>query len=198
LPGVDPDPGRGQARTGEGPGAGEAGQPDGSEPGKGRLKPLPRARYGIILVSNAKGALPEAEGVLSGNPIYTVYFGVPESPRKWVLQYCTPKNATPALEFNEGAVRVLPRKKLDPPYALRKGPVRLNTSEQSAKEVPPRVVVYATFDAEGRFENSRIIRGADAQIDQAILAALRSWEFLPAFAEGEPVLVEALLGIPLR
>jgi TonB family protein len=64
--------------------------------------------------------------------------------------------------------------------------------------VPARVVVYATFDAEGRFENSRIIRGADAQIDQAILAALRSWEFLPAFAEGEPVLVEALLGIPLR
>jgi len=198
LPGGDPDPGRGQARAGEGPEAGEAGQPDGSEPGKGRLKPLPRARYGIILVSNAKGALPEAEGVLSGNPIYTVYFGVPESPRKWVLQYCTPKNATPALEFNEGAVRVLPRKKLDPPYALRKGPVRLNTSGQSAKEVPPRVVVYATFDAEGRFENSRIIRGADAQIDQAILAALRSWEFLPAFAEGEPVLVEALLGIPLR
>jgi hypothetical protein len=198
LPGGDTGTGRGQARTGEGPGSDEDGQRDGSERGEGQLKPLPRARYGIILVSNAKGALPEAEGVLSGNPIYTVYFGVPESPRKWVLQYCTPKNSTPALAFHEGAVRVLPRKKLDPPYALRKGPVRLNTSEQDPKEGPPRVVVYATFDAEGRFENSRIIRGADAQIDQAILAALRSWEFLPAFAEGEPVLVEALLGIPLR
>jgi hypothetical protein len=199
LPGDDPEAGAGQAQSGAGAGASEAaGQPDGSEPGKGRLKPLPRARYGIILVSNAKGALPEAEGVLSGNPIYTVYFGVPESPRKWVLQYCMPKNSTPTLEFNEGAVRVLPRKKLDPPYALRKGPVRLNTEEPSAQQVPPRVVVYATFDAEGRFENSRIIRGADAQINQAILAALRSWEFLPAFAEGEPVLVEALLGIPLR
>jgi hypothetical protein len=197
--GDDSEPGLGLAQSGEGPGASEApGQPDGSEPGEGRLKPLPRARYGIILISNAKGALPEAEGVLSGNPIYTVYFGVPESPRKWVLQYCLPKNSTPTLEFHEGSVRVLPRKKLDPPYALRKGPIRLNAKEQGSGAAPPRVVVYATFDAEGRFENSRIIRGADAQVNQAILAALRSWEFLPAFAEGEPVLVEALLGIPLR
>jgi len=183
--------------NGEGSGSGERGQPDGSEDGKGRLKPLPRARYGIILVSNAKGALPEAEGVLSGNPIYTVYFKVPESPRQWILQYCAPKAASPSLEISEGVVKVNRRQKLDPPYALRKGPVRLHL-EQAHRETPKRVVIYGTFDAEGRFENSRVIKGADPEIDQTILAALQAWEFLPAFAEGEPVMVEALLGVPLR
>jgi hypothetical protein len=186
------------AQNGEGSGAGESGQSDGSADGKGKLKPLPRARYGIILVSNAKGALPEAEGVLSGNPIYTVYFKVPESPRQWILQYCAPKGSSPALEISEGVVKVQRRKKLDPPYALRKGPVRLPAETSEDPEAPKRVVIYATFDAEGRFENSRVIKGADPEIDSTILAALRAWEFLPAFAEGEPVMVEALLGVPLR
>lgn len=179
--------------------SGEAGQPDGSTTGKGRLRPLPRAQYGIILISNARSALPEAMGVLTGNPIYTVYLNVPAAPRKWVLQYCLPGSVSRKLDVSSGVVRVRPRKKLDPPFPLQKDPLHLGLNGKAVNgNVPERVVVYATVNAQGELNNLRMIRGADPKTDQTILANLRSGEFLPAFEAGEPVLVEALFGIPLQ
>ena len=58
-------------------------------------------------------------------------------------------------------------------------------------------MVYATVDEEGAIGNLKVVRGADPQTDNTILAHLRSWECLPAFRGEEPILVEALFGIPL-
>jgi hypothetical protein len=178
--------------------AGAADGPDAGGWGRGRLTPVPRKFHGIILVSNSLSTLPEAVGVLSGNPVYTVYVDVPDAPRKWILQFCVPQ-AQGTLEITGEVVQVLSRKSMNPPFAVRKEPLKLDilpTLERLA-ELPPRVVAYATVDAEGNLHNIRIIRGADPDTDSLVLASLRNWEFVPAFRDGQPVEVEALFGIPL-
>jgi hypothetical protein len=178
---------------------GAADGPDGGGWGRGRLTPVPRKFHGIILVSNSLSTLPEALGVLSGNPVYTVYVEVPEAPRKWILQFCVPQANAGGVEFTGEIVRVLGRKTVDPPYAFRKEPLQLEIvpTLERISQLPQRVVAYATVDQEGNLHNVRMIRGADPETDSLILASLRNWEFTPAFRDGEPVEVEALFGIPL-
>jgi hypothetical protein len=186
--------------TGDGAATSEGavlGQPDGASSGSGRLRPLPRARYGIILVSNARSALPEAAGVLSGNPVYTVYLNVPKARHKWVLQYCLPAQQSPRAEIADGVVQVQTRKRIDPPFPIQQEPIALAPPRDGVGETPKRVVVYATFDVLGKLANLRMVRGSDPSTDRTILEALLSWEFLPAFQEGNAVPVEVLFGIPL-
>ncbi|MEX2299992.1 MAG: hypothetical protein WD733_03585 [Bryobacterales bacterium] len=167
--------------------------------GRGKLTPVPRKFHGIILVSNSLGTLPEAVGELTGNPVYTVYVDVPGAPRKWILQFCVPQGNQVGMEITGEIVRVLGRKSVDPPYAFRKEPLELEIAPtlERLSQLPQRVVAYATVDAEGNLQNLRMVRGADPETDRIILASLRSWEFTPAFRDGEPVEVEALFGIPL-
>ncbi len=186
--------GSGTGENGEGAGAG--GDPAGGETGKKRFKPLPRSQYGIILVSNSRSELPEATGVLSGSPVYTVYIDVPQAPRKWILQYCVPK--TGRLEVSGGVIRIRRFPRVDPPFVLEPSALPLQAAGEDASLRPPRIVVYGVVSEEGRFEPERVIRGIDPDTDQMVLAHLRSWEFLPAFQEGVPIPVEALIGIPLR
>jgi hypothetical protein len=178
--------------------AGAADGPEGGGWGRGRLTPVPRKFHGIILVSNSLSTLPEAIGVLTGNPVYTVYVDVPGAPRKWVLQFCVPQTQG-SMEFTGEIVQVLNRKSVNPPYAVRREPVKIDIipTLERLSELPPRVVAYATVDAEGNLHNLRIIRGADPSTDSLVLASLRNWEFVPAFRDGQPVEVEALFGIPL-
>ena len=178
---------------------GAADGPDAGGWGQGRLTPVPRKYQGIILVSNSLSTLPEAVGVLTGNPVYTVYVEVPDAPRKWILQFCVPQTGGASLEFSGEVVQVLNRKTMNPPFAVRKEPFKIDlipTIERLA-ELPSRVVAYATVDAEGNLHNLRIIRGADPSTDDRILASLKNWEFVPAFRDGQPIEVEALFGIPL-
>jgi hypothetical protein len=184
----------GLGEAGEGPGAG--GDPNGDPEAEGRLKPLPRSQYGIILVSNTRSEIPEANGVLTGTPVYTVYIDVPDAPRKWVLQYCLPPKPTTAEVVQAGVIRIRSVVRVDPPHALQTQPLRLELP--AGTHPPPRVVVYAKVTEEGNLENFRVIRGADPQTDQMVLANLQSWDFHPAFQRGEPVSVEAVFGIPLR
>ena len=186
--------GSGTGENGEGAGAG--GDPSGGETGKKRFKPLPRSQYGIILVSNSRSELPEASGVLSGSPAYTVYIDVPQAPRKWILQYCVPK--TRRLEISGGVIRIRRFPRVDPPFVLEPSALPLQAAGEDASLTPPRIVVYGVVSEEGHFEPERVIRGVDPDTDQMVLAHLRSWEFLPAFQEGVPISVEALIGIPLR
>ena len=161
------------------------------------LKPLPRKQYGIILVSNAQTNFQDMNGVLKGSPIYTVHIEVPEAPRKWTLQFCIPDSTNRRLDVSSGVVRITPRKKVAPPFPREKKALHLEQVRDPNLQRPSRVMVYATVDEEGALGNLKVVRGADPQTDNTILAHLRSWEFLPAFRGEEPVLVEALFGIPL-
>lgn len=159
-------------------------------------RPLERRRYGIVLVGpGAQGQIPEARGWFSGNPIYTVYLTVPGSARKWVLQFCRPGGEARRMDFSNGVIRLRPRRSLDPPYARRADPLRLDpeTAGPWAK-----AVVFATLDDAGALSNLKIIAGPGGESGQRILASLRQWEFLPAFEDGKPVAVETVFSIPLK
>ena len=164
---------------------------------RGPLKPLPRKKYGIILVSNSQTALMEARGTLTGSPIYTVYLDVPEAPRKWIMQFCLPNSGSRRLNVSSGVIRIRPRKKVSPPFAMSMQPLE-SMASSTPNGRPTRVIVYAVVDEEGILKNFRVVHGSDPETDNVILASLRSWEFLPAFRGDEPVAVEALFGVPLN
>ncbi len=195
----------GGAGAGSGKGAG-TGDEDGTNGaggkgfGRGYLGrgAVPRSMHGIIVISNDAGAIPEAVGVLSGNPVYTVYLEVPGFAKKWVLQVCVPEEQQNSLEQQGEVIRVLSRKSLDPPFAFHKAPLGLDFSDQGLAELPPRIVVYANVTEDGQLAEMRIVAGVDPATDNLVMANLQSWEFHPAFRDGEPVAVEALFGIPLR
>ena len=182
---------------GQGPGASGLGGGNGLGIGRGGRSPVPRKLHGIILISNDASSIPEAAGILTGNPVYTVYLEAPGFTKKWVLQVCVPASESTS-EVQPGVIRVLSRKSLDPPYAERKKPLHLTLDGVDPQYLPPRVVVYATVSPNGELGNMRIVSGLNPKADGEILANLREWEFNPAFRDGEPVAVEALFGIPLR
>ena len=186
-----PDKGSGEARSES------AGVAASSPSRRGPLKPLPRKKYGIILISNSQTTLLEARGTLTGSPIYTVYLDVPEAPRKWIMQFCLPNSGSRRLDISNGVIRIRRRKKVSPPFAMHMQPLESVAGSSSGRR-PARVIIYAVVDEEGILKNFRVVHGSDPETDNVILANLRSWEFLPAFRGDEPVTVEALFGVPLN
>ncbi len=87
---------------------------------------------------------------------------------------------------------------MDPPFAFRRVGPRMKLEEMDPYRLPPRVVVYAKVDAEGAIGDLRVVSGLDPETDDRVLASVREWDFHPAYRDGQPVEVEALLGIPLR
>ena len=140
----------------------------------------------------------EARGTLTGSPIYTVYLDVPGAPRKWIMQFCLPNSGPRRLNISNGVIRIRPRKKVSPPFAMRMRPLAASMAGASAGSRSARVIIYAVVDEEGILKNFRVVHGSDPETDNVILANLRSWEFLPAFRGDEPVIVEALFGVPLN
>ena len=185
--------------SGDDPSGTDSGEESGTGGGDAKevLRPLPRRQYGIILVSNAQTNFQDMNGVLKGSPIYTVHIEVPEAPRKWTLQFCIPDSTNRRLDVSSGVIRITPRKKVAPPFPRNKKALHLEEVLDPNLQRPSSVMVYATVDEEGAIGNLKVVRGADPQTDNTILAHLRSWEFLPAFRGEEPILVEALFGIPL-
>lgn len=169
----------------------------GDQGGAGGVRPLPRHRYGIILVSDASARLPEARDVLKGNPIYTVYITVPGSRRKWVLQFCLSEEDAKQYSFDGQVVQVLPGGSVRPPYAEKKEQLDLSGVARQGFGID-KVVVYTKVDKEGHMADSRVIRGGDPELNRSVLANLQQWDFLPAFRNGQPVAVEAVLGIPIQ
>ena len=141
--------------------------------------------------------LTNTAGILQGNPIYTIHLDVPEAPRKWTLQFCIPGSGSRKLDTSTGVIRILPKKKVAPPFPREQKPLRLESSPLPLDRPLEVVVVYAIVDEEGGIGNLRVVHGADPDTDNTILAHLESWEFLLAFRGEEPILVEALFGIPL-
>jgi hypothetical protein len=134
--------------------------------------PLPRKLHGIIVVSD-ESAIPEAEGVLQGNPVYTVYIDVPSFDRKWILQVCEPEEERGGLQIKDGVLRIVTRKKMDPPFAFRRVGPKIDYESLDPYSSPPRVVVYGKVDADDAIGSLRIVAGLDPETDDRVLASMR-------------------------
>jgi TonB family protein len=152
--------------------------------------------FDVVVVSqNSREILPESAGVLSGQPIYTVYLSVPGSRREWILQFAVPNSREPVQSRSANAIQLGAATPVRAPFPLRKADLKLGPEAAAAQG---RVVVYGNISAKGSVEDLRVIRSVQADIDLAVMACLKQFQFRPAVRDGVPVMVEALFGIPLN
>jgi hypothetical protein len=212
-PGTGVVSGGGGAGGRSGPGSGAAGSGTGSRPGgvgidsgvpglriSGGSVPIrtatpERSNFDVVVVNQStREILPQGAGVLTGQPVYTVYMAVPGSRREWILQYCMPNSRLPIHQQSSNTVRIGGAVPVRAPFPLRKAPLDLGEHRGRAAG---RVVVYGSISEKGTVEDLRVIVGVLPEVDVAVVASLRQFLFRPAARDGVPVLVEALFGVPL-
>jgi TonB family protein len=137
----------------------------------------------------------EGSELLTGHPVYTVYFEVPGAPRRWMLEYCVPgSDGRTFTQPSEGVIHILPKRTVQPPYPIDRIPVSLQGYQGQTR----RLVVYAVVNERGETTNVRLIRGTGQDVDERAVTTLRQWTFRPAMRGETPVAIEALFGIPLQ
>lgn len=203
--------GRGGSGTGTGGGAGPAGRGSGTVgvdgsggPGNSTFPgvsigsaapavggappkvPIPRGNYAMTIVatSGSGGGLGDY-GIFKNEIVYTVYVDVDDPAHarpKWTLQYA---GLTPA--SNAQIVAPFPNSKEYPHLPAQ--PVGRNIGR--------KLVVTGVINKEGKPENLRVISSPNPLLIQPLLDSLAKWTFQPAEANGEPVPVKFVLGIPI-
>jgi len=186
------------AGTGAGSGAGSgAGTGVGSGAGAGRTAPgsptinrPPAGTFDAVVVqSSPVDQYPESRGLLSGRPIYSVYVSMGTA-RDWTLFFCVPGEKP---QSGNGPVVVL-----GPMGAPVKAPFPTKVLKPAIKlpSYEKYVLVHGLVNKDGKFEGLRLVRPIRPETDQALLAALASWEFRAATRDGVAIAVEFLLSIP--
>src|SRR5579884_527297 len=188
--------------AGKGPSASDstAGQAGEQARSKASGQSYPSGNLGVIIVQqSAQDTILEGSEVLTGQPIYTVYFDVPGAPRRWILQYCVPgSDSKTFFEQPDGVIRILPKRSVQPPFPIERIPLDVKSVPNPGTPVSARrLVIYATVNERGETGNVRLIRGTGQEIDRTAMATLQRWTFRPAMRGDTPVAVEALFGIPL-
>lgn len=133
----------------------------------------PRKPAPIVVVATGRsGGGLNSYGTFKSHTVYTVYFQT--------------SAGLATLQFAEHAPSSNYKGDLTPPDAL-------------STEVPPvpggaGIVLSCLLDASGHVRDIRVVEGA-ASHSQTVVEAVRSWRFHPALSAGQPVAVDALIGI---
>jgi hypothetical protein len=174
------------ATTGTGTGAGR------TTPGAPTINRPPAGRFDAVVVqSSPVDQYPESRGLLSGRPIYSVYIPM-NTARDWTLFFCIPGEKTQSGNGPVVVIGAMGAPILAPyPTKLVKPMITLPSYERY-------VLVHGLVNKEGKFESLRLVRSIKPETDQALLAALATWEFRAATRDGVAVVVEFLLSIPAR
>jgi hypothetical protein len=148
-----------------------------------------RSAYALTIASsgNSGGGLRDF-GVFGSGSVFTDYFDVsapgaqPASP--WVLQYAL---ATPCCDLQDSIVPPLPMNEVLPAWP----------PDLVATYSGETIVVYAVIDTEGKLRDTRLVDSPSSGLNSGLLEALAAWTFQPAEKNGQPCVVQALLGIPV-
>jgi hypothetical protein len=145
--------------------------------------------FDVVVQSSGLEGFPESAGVLSGQPIYSVYLTV-GARKDWILQYCIPYGEAQTTEISGGVVR------LGTPVRP-KAPYPLTTYRPPFSPRPGGyLMVHGFVDADGHFQGLRVLGKGDPRENAVVLAVLERWKFRPSTQLGVPVRVEVLLAIP--
>ena len=171
----------------------------GNRPGIAGAAPLPtvirRPANGnfdaMVVQTTPLNQYPESRSLLTGRPIYSVYFSVGTT-ADWTFYFCIP-GEKPA-SSNTSVIQ------LGPPATPVKAPypTKLVRPEIALPSWEKYVLVHGYVNEEGRFEGLRVVRSIQPGTDQALLASLSGWEFRAATKDGVGVMVEFLLSIPAK
>lgn len=189
TPGITPGTG---VNPGTGTGAAGAGTGRANTPGSAIINRSPQGNFDAVVVQAAPtDQYPESRGLLSGRPIYSVYFPVGTA-RDWTLFFCVPGEKP---EPGNGAVINLGAmgRPVKAPY-----PTKLVKPQITLPSWEKYVLVHGIVNKDGHFENLRVVRSIKPETDRSLLLSLSEWEFRAANREGAPIAVEFLLSIPAR
>lgn len=140
----------------------------------------------VVATSESGGGLRDY-GIFRNETVYTVYIEMTHSPEpapSWILQFAP--EAAPGDPHGE-VTAPFPKEKPHPKFP----------PEIVARNEGRLIVVTCLIDAEGKVEKPRIIQSPNPLLNPPLLEALTQWVFQPAVADGKPVAVRALFGIPL-
>jgi len=161
----------------------------GVPPGVTRIEHPANGSFDVVVTqSGTRDDLLELGGILTGNPVYSVYLPVGDS-KEWLLQYCIP--ARESVRANPYQVDVEDVGTITPPYPIS----TVIPNSLLAQPIARHIVLHGFLTAAG------ILRGVGAAdssnpLLSEILALLSQWQFRPASRNSRPIDVEILLVIP--
>jgi hypothetical protein len=160
-----------------------------STPGVIRIQHPANGSFDVVIMQSAvRDDLPDLAGMLTGNPVYTVYLNVGDQ-KDWLLEYCVParenKQASPyeITVGDEGSVT--------PPYPISTLIPDSIRSQQTAKPI----VLRGLLTAAGNLQVAKASDTGNSLIGQ-LVALVRQWQFRPALRNSKAIEVEVLLVIP--
>ena len=172
-------------------GGGGAGIPR-ATPGPVVITRPPTGNFDAMVVQTTPiNQYPEGRGLLTGRPIYSVYFSVGTA-ADWTFYFCIP-GEKPATSNSSIVQLGPPATPVKAPY-----PTRLVRPDVALPSWEKYVLVHGYVNEQGRFEGLRVVRSIQPGTDQALLASLSGWEFRAATRDGVAVMVEFLLSIPAK
>jgi hypothetical protein len=141
--------------------------------------------FGVVVAGSQSltEQYPEIAGVWIGRLAYTVYLHVGLQ-KSWILQYSLPRTA----EAIPGRNSVRP----DAPWPYTIVRPHLAPGDLNADAV----LVHGFVNANGRFEQLKVVFPEEFTQTKFILASLQQWQFRPAKQNGQIAAVEVLLIIP--
>ncbi len=144
----------------------------------------------VIVQSSPLEQFPGGKGLLTGRPIYTVYLSL-DTPKDWAFYFSLPVEPQPASTSLTNTISVSSAP-IQGPYATRMVRPRVDVPSYVQN-----ILVHGFVNAQGRFENLRIVKPIRPEIDQALLTSLAGWEFRAATKDGVKTAVEFLMAIPV-
>jgi len=160
--------------------------PNGSQ----QVKFPPGGAFDVVIVESSAGAtIPEAERLLTGRPVHTVFLTLGTG-RDWTLQYCLPGGGSDSGQAGM-VVTLRPQPKVDAPFIQR----ALVPSPNAVRATQP-ALFQGLLGANGRLANLRPVSDAGYQPLTDLLPYLEQWQFRPARVDGVSTEVEVLLLVP--
>jgi len=160
-------------------------------------------RHDVMVVhSGVEQILPEARGLLQGDPVYTVYLNVGWN-REWIMHYCVPREG-PAGAKQVGGVVSLG----DAPPPPVRAPYPLTTVVPPQNQTPPAppnlvgrkrapMLFYGYLEAQGTLSGMKMKGTDETGFGAKVLKALESWDMRPATKGDAPTRVQVILLVPM-
>ena len=143
----------------------------------------------VVMQSGTRDDLPDLGGILSGNPVYSVYLRVGDQ-KEWLLEYCVP--AREVAQNNPYQINLDEAGTITPPYPIS----TVIPTNLLGQQIGKNIVVHGYLTAAGSFQNIKS-RDNHPFLPQ-LLTLLNQWQFRPALRNKKPIDVEIVLVIPPR
>jgi len=193
--------GSGASAAGTGPGSGSPGHGSGKDTGEGgegtggsvlaagrpvtKVVLPPDGHFTVLVQSSGSEPFPEAEGILTGKLVYTVYVKAGAA-KEWILQYCLPR----AIEQKSTTNGKTPPLEAPYPYLMLRPDISFGPDVDY-------LIVHGLVTAAGKFDQLTYVIAPPEQAEAGqLLHSLQQWQIRPGKLDGQPVMLEVLLIIP--